>query len=140
MQCDTATWRTSRALRTVPAADTRERTLPARRRPRRPAASESFGRGGGALVSDVSSLFVFGRQRSGSVVCVSCGYLVGVNDDRCYHCGRRNPGLWGFAPVLRRLGHDLGFVPFVIGTCVVMYVLTLLWSGRDISGGGFEFF
>jgi len=83
---------------------------------------------------------VFGRQRSGSVVCVSCGYLVGVNDDRCYHCGRRNPGLWGFAPVLRRLGHDLGFVPFVIGTCVVMYVLTLLWSGRDIGGGGFEFF
>src|SRR5438876_7485334 len=79
---------------------------------------------------------MFGRQRSGSVVCVSCGYLVGVNDDRCYHCGRRNPGLWGFAPVLRRLGHDLGFVPFVSGTCIILYVLTLVMSGGAIRGGG----
>ena len=47
---------------------------------------------------------MFKRQTTGSVVCVSCGYLVGVNDDVCYHCGRRNPGLWGFAPALRRLG------------------------------------
>src|SRR5689334_13130161 len=84
----------------------------------------------------LSSVFVFGRQRSGSVVCVSCGYLVGVNDDKCYHCGRRNPGLWGFAPVLRRLGHDLGFVPFVSGLCVILYVLTLIVSGGDIGGGG----
>jgi len=72
---------------------------------------------------------MFKRQTSGSVVCVSCGYLVGVNDEKCYHCGRRNPGLWGFAPALRSLGHDLGFVPFVTGTCVVVYVLTILWSG-----------
>src|SRR5437764_904588 len=79
---------------------------------------------------------MFGRQTSGSVVCVSCGYLVGVNDDRCYHCGRRNPGLWGYAPALRRLGHDLGFVPFVTGTCIIVYALTLVWSGRDIAGGG----
>ena len=69
-------------------------------------------------------------------MCVSCGYLVGVNDDRCYHCGRRNPGLWGFAPVIRHLGHDLGFVPFVTGTCAVVFVLTLLWSGGRIGGGG----
>ena len=82
---------------------------------------------------------MLGRQTSGSVVCVSCGYLVGVNDDKCYHCGRRNPGLWGFAPALRRLGHDLGFVPFVTGACIIVYVLTLLWtvrSGGDILGGG----
>jgi rhomboid protease GluP len=78
---------------------------------------------------------MLGRQTSGSVVCVSCGYLVGVNDDRCYHCGRRNPGLWGFAPAIRRLGHDLGFVPFVTGTCIVVYVLTLLMSGGGIGGG-----
>jgi rhomboid protease GluP len=81
---------------------------------------------------------MFGRQTSGSVVCVSCGYLVGVNDERCYHCGRRNPGLWGFAPALRQLGHDLGFVPFVTGTCIVVYVITLLWSGpRMMLNGGF---
>ena len=71
---------------------------------------------------------MFRRQTSGSVVCTSCGYLVGVNDEKCYHCGRRNPGLWGFAPALRGLGHDMGFVPFVTGTCIVIYTLTLLVS------------
>ena len=79
---------------------------------------------------------MFGRQMSGSVVCASCGYLVGVNDDKCYHCGRRNPGLWGFAPVIRHLGHDMGFVPFVTGACIVVYGLTLLWSGGDIGRSG----
>src|SRR5437899_9613360 len=42
-------------------------------------------------------------------VCPSCGNLVGVNDERCFTCGRWNPGLWGFAPLLKRLGRDLGF-------------------------------
>ncbi len=41
---------------------------------------------------------MFGRQTTGSVVCSSCGRLVGVNDETCYNCGRRNPGLWGFGP------------------------------------------
>ena len=81
---------------------------------------------------------MFQRQTSGSVVCASCGYLVGVNDDRCYHCGRRNPGLWGFAPAVRRLGHDMGFVAFVTGTCIVVYVLTLLLSGPNIGMSGFS--
>ena len=62
--------------------------------------------------------------------------LVGVNDDRCYNCGRRNPGLWGFAPMFRSLGGDLGFVPFVIGTCVVLYVLTLVASRGNIGMRG----
>jgi rhomboid protease GluP len=81
---------------------------------------------------------MFRRQTTGSVVCVSCGYLVGVNDDKCYHCGRRNPGLWGFAPALRRLGHDLGFVPFVIGACGVLYVLTWIISGANLGGSLFD--
>ena len=76
------------------------------------------------------------RQTSGSVICTSCGVLVGVNDDRCYNCGRRNPGLWGFAPAIRALGRDMGFVPFVIGTCVVVYALTLLGSGGNIGMRG----
>jgi rhomboid protease GluP len=79
---------------------------------------------------------MFGRQRSGSVVCASCGNLVGVNDDTCYHCGRRNPGLWGFGPVLRRLGHDMGFVPFVTGFCVVLFAVTFLLPGGRSAGGG----
>ena len=76
------------------------------------------------------------RQRTGSVICSSCGVLVGVNDDRCYNCGRRNPGMWGYAPLLRSLGADLGFVPFVIGTCGIVYVLTLIASRGAITQGG----
>jgi rhomboid protease GluP len=79
---------------------------------------------------------MFRRQTTGSVVCASCGYLVGVNDDKCYNCGRRNPGLWGFAPVIRRLGYDFGFVPFVIGTCGILFVLTWAISGGNVGGGG----
>jgi rhomboid protease GluP len=79
---------------------------------------------------------MFSRQTTGSVVCASCGSLVGVNDETCYHCGRRNPGLWGFGQALRRLGHDMGFVPFVTGLCVVVYALTLVWSRGDISMNG----
>jgi rhomboid protease GluP len=83
---------------------------------------------------------VFGRKREGSVICAYCGVLVGVNDDRCYNCNRRNPGLWGFAPALRSLGQDLGFVPFVIGTCVILYGLTLVASRGQIGlGGAFSF-
>jgi rhomboid protease GluP len=79
---------------------------------------------------------VLKRQRTGSVICTSCGVLVGVNDDRCHNCNRRNPGLWGYAPALRALGGDLGFVPFVIGTCATIYVLTLIASRGDIGMGG----
>jgi rhomboid protease GluP len=79
---------------------------------------------------------MFNRQRTGSVVCPSCGNLVGVNDERCYNCGRWNPGLFGFAPLLRRLGNDFGFTPVVIGACVVLYLLTLLASGPNIGMRG----
>ena len=74
------------------------------------------------------------RQRTGSVICASCGLLVGVNDETCYNCGRRNPGLWGYGPALRALGRDMGFVPFVIGTCVVVYGFALLLSMGDPQG------
>src|SRR5205809_2107080 len=78
------------------------------------------------------------RQKTGSVVCASCGSLVGVNDDQCYSCGRRNPGLWGFGPVLRRFGNDLGFVSLVIYGSAALYTATLLVSlmlGENILGG-----
>ena len=59
-----------------------------------------------------------------------------MDDDRCYNCDRRHPGLWGFAPMLRSLGQDLGFVPFVIGTCAILYGLTLVFSGGNIGMRG----
>jgi len=84
---------------------------------------------------------VFQRRTTGSVVCPSCGSLVGVRDDKCYTCGRSNPGLWGFAPLLRQLGTDLGFVPLVIGASSTIYVLTLLLSGNELqtAAGGINF-
>ena len=84
---------------------------------------------------------LFRRRTTGSVVCPSCGSLVGVRDDRCYTCGRANPGLWGFAPVLRQLGADLGFVPLVMGTSATLYLLTLLMSGSQmqVAPGGLNF-
>ncbi len=70
------------------------------------------------------------------MICTSCGVLVGVNDEKCYNCGRRNPGLWGFAPALRSLGGDLGFVPFVIGMCFFLFVLSLVFSRGQVGMGG----
>jgi rhomboid protease GluP len=79
---------------------------------------------------------VFKRQTSGSVVCTSCGSLVGVRDEKCLSCGRRNPGLWGFAPLLRSLGNDLGFVQLVMWGSGAMYIASLLLSGSNIGMGG----
>lgn len=82
---------------------------------------------------------MFKRQTTGSVVCASCGSLVGVNDDRCYTCGRRNPGLWGFGPALRRFGNDLGFIGLVVWGCSALYAATLLMTiatGGNIVGSG----
>ena len=82
---------------------------------------------------------MFKRQKTGSVVCASCGSLVGVNDEQCYSCGRRNPGLWGFSPLLRRLGNDFGFVTMVVYGCTGLYTMTLLVTvllGGNILGGG----
>jgi membrane associated rhomboid family serine protease len=82
---------------------------------------------------------MFKRQTTGSVVCASCGSLVGVNDETCYSCGRRNPGLWGYAPLLRRFGNDFGFVSLVVYGCATLYVLSLLLSvsdGENIMGHG----
>jgi rhomboid protease GluP len=79
---------------------------------------------------------VFQRRTTGSVVCPSCGSLVGVRDDKCYSCGRSNPGLWGFGPALRHIGADFGFGPIVIGTCVTLWVITLLASGGAMRMDG----
>ena len=79
---------------------------------------------------------MFKRQTSGSVVCTSCGSLVGVRDDKCLNCGRRNPGLWGFAPLLRNLGNDLGFVALVVWGNGAIYLISLLLSGGGLRMGG----
>ena len=79
---------------------------------------------------------MFKRQKSGAVLCRSCGKLVGVNDEKCLNCGHTNPALWGFAPAFRRLGQDLGFVPIVIGGCAALYTATLLVDPDGIRTTG----
>jgi len=83
---------------------------------------------------------MLGRQTSGSVVCPTCGKLVGVNDVKCWSCGRPHPGMWGFAPLFRRVGNDLGFVPLMIGACGLLYVLTLVVGGGPADAGGLALF
>src|SRR5262249_49591597 len=80
------------------------------------------------------------RQKWGSVVCPSCRNLVGVNDERCFNCGRWNPGLWGYAPALNRLGRDLGFVPLVLTSCMVLYTFSLVADVQGIrASAGMDF-
>lgn len=78
----------------------------------------------------------FQRQTSGSVVCPSCGRLVGVQDDACWNCGRRKPGMWGFSHLLRNLGDDLGLTKLVIGVCGALYLLMLLSDPNSIRMDG----
>jgi rhomboid protease GluP len=80
---------------------------------------------------------MFGRQEGGSVICPSCGNLVGVRDSECLNCGRRNPGLWGFAPLLAKFGRgalDDLFVQGVIVACSILFVASLLVGGIRMGG------
>jgi rhomboid protease GluP len=79
---------------------------------------------------------MFSRQRTGSMMCPACGQLVGVNDEACYHCGRKRPGMFGFASVLGGLKLDDLFVPMVMWACGALYLATLA-SGGIQQGGGF---
>ncbi len=83
---------------------------------------------------------MFKRQTRGSVVCRSCGKLVGVNDDKCFNCGAANPGLWGYSKVLRNISYGLDFVKLAIVGSVLLYALTLLGDISGIRmGGGLSF-
>ena len=76
------------------------------------------------------------RQTTGSIVCPGCNRLVGVMDEECLNCGRRNPGLWGWTPVLQKLGRDLGLTQIVMGTCIALYLGMLLFDMEGIQMGG----
>jgi rhomboid protease GluP len=80
---------------------------------------------------------MFQRQKTGSIVCPNCGRLVGVQDEKCLGCGKPNPGLWGFAPLLNRVGLDVGFTKIVFTVCGALYAITLLSDPSAIGGGGF---
>ncbi len=74
------------------------------------------------------------RKREGSVLCPSCSQLVGVNDDRCLSCGRRRPGLWGFAHLLRTQSPDMGFTLLIFWACGAAYLACLAAQPDEIGG------
>jgi len=84
---------------------------------------------------------LFNRRTTGSVVCPGCGALVGVKDPACYMCGRSNPGLFGYGPLLRQVSAQFGFAQFVIVASSALYVISLLLSGSEleVAGGGMSF-
>jgi rhomboid protease GluP len=84
---------------------------------------------------------MFKRQKVGSVICPSCGKLVGVRDESCWNCGRRNPGLWGFAQLFRNFRGALDFENTVIWGCAALYLATLLVDpgGVRLVEGGMSF-
>jgi len=67
----------------------------------------------------------FQRKRTGSILCPSCGKLVGVNDEQCFYCGRKKPGMWGLTTVLANLGRELPFEKVVVGGCIFLYLAML---------------
>jgi rhomboid protease GluP len=66
------------------------------------------------------------RKTSGSSLCYACGKLNRVDAPACFHCGCRNPGLWGFGALIGRVARDLDFARVVIAVCVTAYLASLL--------------
>ena len=66
------------------------------------------------------------RKTSGSILCPSCGRLTNADAAVCLVCGRRNPGMWGFAGPLRVLFRSWSFTNVVTAVCVVLFLATLV--------------
>jgi membrane associated rhomboid family serine protease len=74
------------------------------------------------------------RKTSGAILCPSCGRLTNADAPTCLVCGRRNPGMWGFAGPLRALFRRLSFVDVVTVACIALYVLSLIIDPRAPLG------
>ena len=68
------------------------------------------------------------RKTTGSILCPSCGRLTHAAAPVCLVCGRRNPGMWGFAGPLRQIFRSWNFTNAVTLACVVLYVATLVFD------------
>ena len=70
------------------------------------------------------------RKTSGAILCPFCGRLTNADAPTCLVCGRRNPGMWGFAAPLRALFRHRSFVDVISVACVVLYVASLIIDPR----------
>src|SRR5882672_5032163 len=71
------------------------------------------------------------RKTTGTILCPSCGRLTSAQASQCLVCGRRNPGMWGFAGPLRALFGRRSFTNLVTVACVALYVASLLLDPRS---------
>ena len=76
---------------------------------------------------------MFQRKRTGSILCPSCGKLVGVGAEECPNCGRRNPGMWGLTTVLGGVGRTVPFDQVVIGGSVFLYLCMLVVDPEGVG-------
>lgn len=74
--------------------------------------------------------------RPSSTLCPSCGQLVGVKDEQCLNCGRRNPGMWGLGHLLRGARDDAAFAQLVMWVCGALYLASLAVDLEGIRSGG----
>src|SRR4029434_4737284 len=70
------------------------------------------------------------RKTPGAIPRPSCGRLTNADAPACLVCGRRNPGMWGFAGPLRALFRRRSFVDIVTVACIVLYVASLVFDPR----------
>jgi rhomboid protease GluP len=82
------------------------------------------------------------RKTTGAILCPSCGRLTNADAPTCLICGRRNPGMWGFAGPFSAIFRLRSFTNLVIGTCVALYVASLLFDpfGALRPRGPFDIF
>jgi rhomboid protease GluP len=59
-----------------------------------------------------------------------------VKDAQCLNCGRRNPGMFGFAHVLRNVGDDQGFALLVMWACGALYLASLAADMQNVRTSG----
>jgi membrane associated rhomboid family serine protease len=72
------------------------------------------------------------RKTRGAILCPYCGRLTNADAPECLVCGRRNPGLWGFAGPLRRLFRRRRFTDVVTVVCLVVFLASLLLDPRSV--------
>src|SRR6266403_1287116 len=82
------------------------------------------------------------RKTTGTILCPSCGRLTTADAEACLVCGRRHPGMWGFAAPLRALFGRHSFTNVVSVTCIALYVASLLLDPRAATSarGPFDAF
>jgi rhomboid protease GluP len=70
-----------------------------------------------------------------SVLCPSCGTLVGSRDQRCLTCGRRNPGLWGLSWLVREASDDMLLPSLVMWACGALFMASLAVDPEAVGAG-----